>query len=188
MARLPDPATPLTPEAREVYDELVSCRGALHGPYKSLMHYPELARRVGSLGGFLRFGDGVLPGHVRELVILTVARRINLAFEWVMHAPHALKEGLPGDVIESIRCGREPEALSPLRSDAREAAGCVLDRRSIPEDLQERLIKALGIKGLIELVVLAGFYQMIGVIISSFDTPLPEGSSDPFPGDDHGGE
>ncbi|MEI6154191.1 MAG: carboxymuconolactone decarboxylase family protein [Deltaproteobacteria bacterium] len=182
MAKLPDPVTPLTPEAQEVYDELVSSRGALHGPYRSLIHHPELARRVGSLGSFLRFGNGALPGNVRELLILTVARKIDSPFEWVMHTPHALKEGLPEDVIESIRQNKEPSVLSPLQADALKAARCVFDRRSIPKDLQERLIEAAGIKGLIELVVLAGFYQMIGEIISSFDTPLPEGASDPFAG------
>ena len=62
MAKLPDPIPSLTPEAREVYDELLSSRGALRGPYRSLMHHPALARRVGSLGSFLRFGEGVLPG------------------------------------------------------------------------------------------------------------------------------
>ncbi len=184
MAKLPDPVTPLTPEAQEVYNELVSSRGALHGPYRSLIHHPELARRVGSLGSFLRFGEGTLPGNVRELVILAVARRIDSPFEWVMHLPHAINEGLPDNVIESIRHCREPSGLSPLQADALKAARCVLDHQSIPQDLQGRLVEAAGMKGLVELVVLAGFYEMIGGIISSFDTPLPEGESDPFAGEE----
>ena len=38
----------------------------------------------------------------------------------------------------------------------------------------------MGIKGVIELVVLVGFYSMIAGVIFSFDVPLPEGATDPF--------
>lgn len=182
MAKLPDLSQPLDPDAQEAYDELVSSRGALHGPYKCLLHDPELARRVGRLGSLFRFEGEALPGDVRELVILTVARRTRSGFEWAMHAPIALKEGIGGDVIESIRTGKGPAVLSPLQADALEAAGHVLDGRSIPEGLQEALIARLGVKGLVELVALVGFYQMIAEIIAAFDVPLPEGSPDPFPG------
>lgn len=181
MARLPDVAEPFTPQTQEVYDELVSSRGALRGPYRALLHDPELARRVGALGGFLRFGGGCLPGDVREIVVLAVARRLGSAFEWAMHEPHALSEGIRQDVIEALRAGREPSGLSPLQAEALEAAGYVLDGRSIPRDLQDGLAARLGLKGVVELVVLAGFYEMIARIISSFDVPLPAGTSDPFP-------
>ena len=97
-----------------------------------------------------------------------------------------MKEGLFGDTVESLRRGGEPSPLTPLQADALAAAHAVLDRRSIPEDVQERLIEAAGIKGLVEIVILAGFYEMIGGIISSFDVPLPEGASDPFSEDGEG--
>ena len=180
MARLPDPTAPLTPEAQEVYDELVSSRGALHGPYKTLLHHPELARRVGDLGSFLRFGEGALPGDVREIVILSVARRARSSFEWVMHEPLALKQGVGSDTVQAIRNGTAPVGLSPLQARAIEAAGYVLGDQSIPETLQNDLIERVGVRGVVELVVLAGFYEMIAGVISAFDVPLPDGSPDPF--------
>jgi len=56
----------------------------------------------------------------------------------------------------------------------------VLARESIPQDLQDRVQGALGVSGLVELVVLAGYYQLIAAILFSFDTPLPEGMPAPF--------
>ena len=49
-----------------------------------------------------------------------------------------------------------------------------------PRDLQERLIGLVGMEGVIELVVLVGFYRMIAGVIFAFDVPLPEGEAAPF--------
>src|SRR6059036_2489635 len=102
MARLPDPLDTLTPEAKRVYDKITAKRGAVRGPFASLMHHPPLAERVGDLGEFLRFG-GSLPGDIRELAILITARSVNQAYEWVAHERIARTEKLPDDVIERVR-------------------------------------------------------------------------------------
>jgi hypothetical protein len=56
MARLPDPIDTLTPEARRVYAKITAKRGAVRGPFASLMHHPALAQRASDHGEFLRFG------------------------------------------------------------------------------------------------------------------------------------
>ncbi len=112
MARLPDPLDTLTPEAKRVYDKITAKRGAVRGPFASLMHHPALAERVGDLGEFLRFG-GTLPGDIRELAILITARSVNQAYEWVAHARIARKEGLADDVIERVRTRGDLAALPP---------------------------------------------------------------------------
>lgn len=44
MARLPDPLSTLTPDARSIYDKITAKRGQMKGgPYASLMHHPALA-------------------------------------------------------------------------------------------------------------------------------------------------
>ena len=56
----------------------------------------------------------------------------------------------------------------------------MLKRRSIPQAVQDELAAALGVQGVVELVVLCGFYEMIAGVIFAFDVPLPEGAADPF--------
>src|SRR5881296_3484103 len=102
MASLPDPLGTLSPQDKRVYDKITAKRGAVRGPFASLMHHPALAERVGDLGEFLRFGE-TLPGDIRELAILITARSVNQAYEWVAHARIARTEKLPDDVIERIR-------------------------------------------------------------------------------------
>src|SRR6266481_4994407 len=102
MARLPDILGSLPPDAQKVYDRITAKRGKVGGPYVPLMHHHAIAERVSDLGEYLRFGS-TLPGDLRELAILISARHVAQPFEWVMHAPVALKEGLPAEIIEHIR-------------------------------------------------------------------------------------
>jgi 4-carboxymuconolactone decarboxylase len=161
MARLPDPLSTLSPDARRVYDKITAKRGQMKGgPFASLMHHPALAEKVGDLGEYLRFG-GTLPGDVREMAILITARSVNQAYEWVAHARIARTEKLPDDVIERV-------------------VQHVLAYESIPQDLQDQVKADLGMPGLMELVTLAGQYRLIAGVLFAFDSPLPEGTPPPF--------
>src|SRR5881397_4281397 len=148
MARLPDPLDTLTPEAKRVYDKITAKRGAVRGPFASLMHHPALAERVGDLGEFLRFG-GTLPGDIRELAILITARSVNQAYEWVAHARIARTEKLPDDVIERIRTRGDLSALPPRYARPGRVVQHVLAYESIPQGLQDQVKEELGMPGLL---------------------------------------
>ena len=179
MARLPDPTAALSPEAQAIYDQLVGRRGRIDGMYRSLLNHPELTRQVSDLGTFLRFGAGVLPEALRELTILWLARRLGAAYEWVKHVGPARQAGVPDAVIEALRTRQEPN-LDATQTAALTVARCVLERHSIPAAVQDGLAAEIGLPGVIELVVLVGFYQMIAGVIFAFDVPLPEGTAAPF--------
>jgi 4-carboxymuconolactone decarboxylase len=180
MAKVPDPVGSLDPQAQALYDHLVAERGRVDGMYRSLLNYPELAQHIGELGSYLRFGDSVLPDEVRELAILRTARRLGAAYEWVKHVPPARKAGISETVIEQLRQDQKPDGLTRAQEAALSAVEYVLEQQSIPQDTQDVLAKVVGLKGVIELVVLCGFYRMIATVIFAFDVPLPEGSHDPF--------
>jgi 4-carboxymuconolactone decarboxylase len=180
MAKVPDPVGSLDPRAQALYDHLIAKRGRIDGMYRSLLNHPEFAQRIGELGSYLRFGDSVLPDEVRELAILRTARRLGAAYEWVKHVPPAREAGISETVIEELRREQKPEGLTRAQEAALCVVECVLGQRSIPQDTQDGLEKEVGLKGVIELVVLCGFDQMIAAVIFAFDVPLPEGSHDPF--------
>jgi 4-carboxymuconolactone decarboxylase len=179
MARLADPLDTLSPEARRVYDKITAKRGAVRGPFASLMHHPALAERVGDLGEFLRFGS-TLPGDVRELAILITARSVSQGYEWIAHAKIARQEGLADDVIERVRARGDLAALPPRYARPARVVQHVLAYESIPVGLQAEVQRELGVTGLMELVVLAGQYRLIAGVLFAFDTPLPEGERAPF--------
>jgi 4-carboxymuconolactone decarboxylase len=179
MARLPDTLGSLPPDAQKVYDRITAKRGKIGGPYVPLMHHHVLAEHVSDLGEYLRFGS-TLPGDLRELAILITARHVAQPFEWIMHAPVALKEGLPAEIIEHIR-GRGDLSTLPARYvQAARVVQHVLARESLPQALQNETEQEVGITGVVELVVLAGYYQTIAAVLFAFDVPLPEGTPAPF--------
>src|SRR5262245_66225827 len=100
------------------------------------MHHPDLAEQLGSLGEYLRFG-GTLPGDLRELAILITARHVSQPFEWAVHAPVALKEGLPADIIELIRTRADLSKLPARYVRAARVVQYVLARESLPQTLQD---------------------------------------------------
>ena len=179
MARLPDILGSLSPDAQKVYDRITAKRGKIGGPYVPLMHHPALTERVADLGEYLRFG-GTLPGDLRELAILITARHVAQPFEWIMHAPVGRKEGLPAEIIEHIRARGDLSTLPARYVRAARVVQHVLARESLPQTLQDETEQEVGITGVVELVVLAGYYQTIAAVLFAFDVPLPEGTPAPF--------
>ncbi|MCC7345603.1 MAG: carboxymuconolactone decarboxylase family protein [Deltaproteobacteria bacterium] len=179
MARLPDPTAALDPEARKLYDAMAAKRGRIDGMYGAMFNHPALVEHVADLGAYLRFG-ATLPGEIRELAILLAARRLGVPYEWVKHVPPAEAAGLSADVIEAVRQEKDLETFSPLYPKIAQAVSIVLAEQSLPADLQARLEQELGLKGVLELVILVGFYRMIAGFIRAFDVPLPADARQPF--------
>lgn len=183
MAQLPNPIPMLQGAQKKIYDEMNARRmkaagHPLDGPYVPLMHNPELAGKVEALGYAMKF-ESKLPRDVYQFIVLSIGRRYGIAFEWVDHADSARKAGLPESVIEAI-LKRNPAPLpDPYELIAR-SLDAILAFQSLPAEPQNRLIELFGTAGLVEIVVIAGFYQLIGVINQSFDVPLPPDKQAPF--------
>jgi 4-carboxymuconolactone decarboxylase len=154
-----NPAT-LPADARALYEKMAQRRKAygegFGGPYLALLNHPELARRIEELGFFLKF-EGALPRTIYQFIVLTVARATGAGFEWHDHIASRRSAGLP-----------QPYAL----------AHAILEKtmawQIVPDDLQVQAVTQWGKQGLIEIVVLSGFYQMFAAINQGFDIrPTP---------------
>jgi alkylhydroperoxidase family enzyme len=181
MAELPDPADRLGGADRAEFDRMATVRGEgrLGQVYVAMWNNPEVARLVGQLGEHLRY-HGVLPGDVRELVILHFARTSDLLYEWAHHQAPARAAGLTDDLIDAIGAGRVPEGIRAEQEAALEAADAVLAGDSIPDEVQATLTDAFGAAGVVELVALVGLYRTIGGFITSFDVHLEPGLPSTF--------
>jgi len=182
MAGLPDLTAKLTGKAKEIYDEMLAARKAqgtgLRGLYIPLMNHPELAQCIERLGNYLKF-EGKLPRDAYQFIVLSMARRIRVAFEWVDHLAPAKAAGLSDTLIEAI-FKDDRDSLPHPYSLILDTVDVVLEFKSIPENLQTEMINMYGVQGLLEIVTLCGFYQMVGEITEAFDVPLPENSAKPF--------
>jgi AhpD family alkylhydroperoxidase len=76
---------------------------------------PELARRIAETGHYVRF-EGPLSQAERELAIITVARVLDVPYEWAAHAMLARKAGVRDEVIAAIRECRAPAGFTPAEA------------------------------------------------------------------------
>jgi 4-carboxymuconolactone decarboxylase len=184
MAELPfDPAT-LSPEDKALYDAMVARRksqGApFYGPYAALMNHPQLCRRIEEAGYYLKF-EGHLSREIYEFAVIATARETAAPFMWLDHVDHARKAGVPEDVLETLRVSGVHGASFP---EPYQLAAQVLQSafrwKNIPAPVQTEAIARFSLHGYIELVVLAGFYQLFSVINQGFDVNPPSDKPRPF--------
>jgi 4-carboxymuconolactone decarboxylase len=182
MSQLPDPIGRLTPEAQRIYDRIVGSRGHdWPGLFRTLMLYPELAERFADFGTLLRF-DGVLRADLRELAILTVARDLRIAYIWETHQENAAKAGLTANAVADLLGGKDLAAHDPLYPAVTKLVRTFLDLQPVPQELQDRLVAAVGLPAFVQLSVVIGYYRMIAGLARGFEFPLPAGMRDPFAG------
>jgi 4-carboxymuconolactone decarboxylase len=173
----PDEMTSLQ---REVAAEIAAGpRGEVKGPFVALIHHPELARRLQSLGEFLRFGS-VLPPALLEMAVLVCARRWTCQHEWHAHERFARRDGLDEHVIAAIRDGRRPEPMTPEQAAVHDF--CVAAHATgRPDDPVFDAIRARhGIEGVLELIALSGYYTLMAMVLNTAGMPLPDGAAPPL--------
>ncbi|MCW2285193.1 4-carboxymuconolactone decarboxylase [Rhodoblastus acidophilus] len=165
-----DPAK-LPAPARALFDAIADKRKArgqgFGGPYTALFNHPELARRVEELGFYLKF-EGALPRPVYQFIVLSVAHATGAGFEWHDHVEHARAAGLSAELIDAIGAGRT-ETLPPPYALLAEILARTMAWRAVPEEMQTRAAAQWGVEGLVEIVVVCGFYQMFAAINQGFD-------------------
>ena len=162
----------LDEKGKEIFDTIDQTRGGVWGPYTALMHVPELADRVASVGEYLRF-HGRLPGFEREFAILLTAKLNQSRFEWVVHEPVARKEGLQEEYLEYVRSGKESE-LTPRLKLIVSLINSLSQEKVLSQKIYAELENNFSRDEIIELVSIAGFYQMLALVIAAFDVPEPE--------------
>ena len=68
-----------------------------------------------------------------------------------------------------------PTGLDDLGVAVVQAVDAVADHRSIPDEVQQRIVDAHGTAGVVELVVLCGLYALMGYTCTAFDVAVEDG-------------
>ena len=180
MARLPYISRDDLPDdKRHIYDRITEARSQAHGgpwtgPYAVLLNSPDAADVVARVGEYIRFQCGLDPA-VREIAILSTAREGGSQYEWTQHEPIARTAGVRDEVIESIRTGRAPMGLPAKEGVFAQAAREIVQRGALTERTFEAVLHLLGPQLTVDLIVLVGFYTMLGRAIASLGVELGPG-------------
>jgi 4-carboxymuconolactone decarboxylase len=160
-------------------------RKAVFGPFIPLMRSPELMSRVGQVGEYLRF-DSVLDVRIRELAMCLVARHVSNQFEWLMHAPLALKAGVPQNSLDAIAAGRYPHSSAADEAAAVDLVTELLQHHGVSDSSYAAALALFGEQGVVELSTLVGYFTLVCWVMNVARTPGPAqpgfSGLDAFPG------
>jgi 4-carboxymuconolactone decarboxylase len=110
----------LPPDKQLIYDAIGESRGQVSGPFPVLLNSLEAARRIATLGHYIRY-KSILQPMIRELAILTVAREFDCQYAWTSHDPLARQAGVRDEPITALRDRKAPQGLTEEEAEAREA-------------------------------------------------------------------
>lgn len=181
VARIPLPTREeMTPEQQRVHDAVVSGpRGRMVGPLRAAIHSPDLARRWSELGEILRYGT-TLPKRLTELAILVTGRRWTSQIEFLVHARAAVEAGVPPEAVEAIRHGKAPVLRDEDEAEVYEFARQLQQTGQVPLPAYRAVEARWGVRGVVELTALIGYYTMVSMTLNAHEIPVPDGEAPPL--------
>jgi 4-carboxymuconolactone decarboxylase len=169
------------PEERHAeYDEIVGVLGRVGGPFGILMHSPGLAEMVCKTGAHVRL-KSELTMVERELVILSLCREKDAAYEWSGHVNTARNAGMRDEAIEAMRNGADVSGLEPDERDIITYTRQLLRNNKVDQDLFDALKGRHGVRWLVELTATIGQYSYISAINNAFGMEPPATATDVLP-------
>jgi 4-carboxymuconolactone decarboxylase len=163
-----DPVTDPSPEVAALLAKtLVDDNGQALHVFSTLARHPRLLRRLNALGG-LFVAHGELPARERELVVLRTAWSCDSVYEWGQHVLLGRRAGLSDEEI-----ARVTRPLSEIAWSADDAALLAfVDELLTSSDVSEARWTSQRARWsdaqLVELVMLPGFYRMLGGFLNAF--------------------
>jgi len=166
------PRIPPLPESE--WDETVGAVVSVTGPlnvFTTLARHPELFKAWIGLGTMLLI-NGTLPARDRELAILRAAHNGACVYEWTHHRRLGKDAGLSEDELTALEGGLDEYFWSPRDRAILSAADELHFSGALTDSSWGALTDHYDEKGLIELVMLIGHYQMLAYALNALGVQL----------------
>jgi 4-carboxymuconolactone decarboxylase len=146
--------------------------GRLIGPFNVVLESPDLG------AAFLKFQNAEqkmtsLTERVRQVVILTVGSVWKAPYELYAHAAVARTAGLPEDTVQELAKGEVAADLREEEKLAQQFTKQLALERTVSQELFDQAKAAFGVRGLVDMVFLAGCYETVCSLLNTFAVPAP---------------
>ncbi len=182
----------MTPKQKEYFDGLMSgpvsgtgSKGVVQGatslgaPFNVLLRSPILAERLRKVGEYLRF-ESSIPKRLNEFAILITARTWTAQYEWFAHLRLALKEGLNPDLATDLAQGKRPQNMAPDEEAIYNFCHELHSTHQVSDEHYKAVHDLFGEQGIVDLMVVSGYYVMVSMVLNVNRTPLPQDAT-PIP-------
>lgn len=169
----------MSPEQKAIWAAIGSGpRGSSAGPFAAWLRSPVLADRLQKVGEYVRFQSS-LPKPLNEFAILLAGRFWNSQFEWAYHYPLAIKAGVKATVLDDVSRGKLPAGMN--RDEALIYAFSMELRRgkTVSDATYAHALARFGERGVVDLIAVAGYYDIVCMTLNVAQVPVPPGSTAP---------
>ena len=132
------------------------------------------------VGEYLRF-KCQLERRIAEMATLIAARHWTQNYEWSAHHPLALKAGLKPEIAQAIADGRRPTGMAKDEDIVYDLLTEALQNKSVSDVTYDRALQQFGEQNVVDLLALAGYYALLGMLMNVARTPLPDGCEPGMP-------
>ena len=173
--RLPTiPPAQYTAEQKQAAADFEAARKVpVFGPFEPLMHSPQVMSQARAMGDYLRYKSAI-GTTLSELVILITAREWTQDYEWYVHAPIALKNGIKPEVVEAIADGRRPNGLSEDEQIVYDFSTELHHFKRVSDETFARAEKRFGKQGVVDLTGVNAYYTLLAMQLNMAEYPLPK--------------
>ena len=148
--------------------------GRLVGPFNIVLESPELG------AAFLQLQSAEekrtsLSERVRQVVILTIGSAWKAPYELYAHSAVARTAGLADDTIDALVRGDLATGLSGEEALAQQLTQQLALERNVSQELFDQAKTVFGVRGIVDMLILAGCYDTVCSLLNTFAVPVPEG-------------
>jgi 4-carboxymuconolactone decarboxylase len=166
----------MTPEQHTMVEHLVAGpRAGANGPFNVLLRSPEMGDIAQQFGASMRFNQS-MPRKLNEMAIIITARYWTAQYEWYAHKRAALQAGLNPAIVEAIQNGRKPTAMQKDEDAVYTFCTELLATKHVSDATFATAKDAVGEKGVVDLMGVMSWYQMVSMMLNVDRYPLPDGA------------
>jgi 4-carboxymuconolactone decarboxylase len=165
----------MTPAQRTMVEHLFAGpRAGANGPFNVLLRSPEMGDIAQQFGASMRFNQA-MPRKLNEMAIIITARYWTAQYEWYAHKRAALQAGLNPAIVEAIQNGKRPAAMTKDEAAVYTFCTEVLNTKHVSDATFQTAKDAVGEKGVVDLMGVMSWYQMVSMLLNVDRYPLPDG-------------
>jgi 4-carboxymuconolactone decarboxylase len=163
----------MSPEQKKMTDLAVAQRGT-GGSFNINIRDTDGGQLFFNMGDRVRFHMSV-PDKLKELVITVTARYWGAQYEWTAHHRAGVQAGLSEEKVKAIAEGRRPTGMSPDEEAVYNFITELFKTRQASDATFAAVKKVVGERGVVDLMVTAGYYQAVSMLMNTDRLPVTTG-------------
>ncbi len=147
--------------------------GSLVGPFNVSLQSPAIASAFAALQS-AEAANTTLNERTRQVVILTVGSIWKSQYELYAHKAVARKAGIPEAAIEAVATGGLADVLTEEEQTAQAFTLAITRDHQASNEIFDRAKETFGVRGIVDILFLAGCYDVVCSLLNAFQVPVPE--------------